>query len=53
MHAYHLARGRILRDQLVGLDGPADLAADPASGRIWLPEMLANRLRIEVLELPR
>lgn len=53
VHAYHLACGRILRDQLVGLDGPADLAADPASGRIWLPEMLANRLRIEVLELPR
>lgn len=53
LHAYHMTRGRILRDVLTGLDGPADLAADPASGRIWLPEMLANRLRIEVLELPR
>lgn len=53
LHAYHTSRGRILRDLLTGLDGPADLAADPASSRIWLPEMLANRLRIEVIELHR
>lgn len=53
LHAYRLGTGRILRDVLTGLEGPADLTADPETGRVWLPEMLANRLRIETLDLPR
>jgi hypothetical protein len=53
LHAYHLGSERVRRDILTGLQGPADLAADAQSGRVWLPEMLGNRLRVEEVELAR
>lgn len=51
LHGYHPASGESRRDLLTGLAGPADLAA-AETGQVWLPEMLANRLRVETIELP-
>lgn len=51
LHAYNLENGSIRRDVLAGMEGPADLAADAATGRVWVPEMLANRVRGEELGL--